>query len=182
VLFGKKSLIPCSSLYWPCFACEPGKIVTRLLAALLGTGFLVALWALLNTFVFRHQLVLEDGMRRVHAMYGSANGIGLLFDYVFPIGIALVLARTRKCSRLCSNRGAAYSCNCCLRTSIGGTLLELFTRCLGGYWRCGTRLFWQWLRPIVKFCLWLPGVHRGSRRSRLSPFVNPSIRSSLPTT
>ena len=69
--------------------------VARLLAALLGTGFLVALLGLAQYFVFRHQLVLEDGVRRVHAMYGSANGIGLLFDYVFPIGIALVLARTR---------------------------------------------------------------------------------------
>ena len=74
--------------------------VTRLLAAMLGTGLLVALLGLAQYFFFRNQLVLEDGVRRVHAMDGSANGIGLLFDYSFPIGIALVLARTRNLAGL----------------------------------------------------------------------------------
>ena len=69
--------------------------VTRLLVALLGTGFLVALLGMSQYLFFRNQLVLESGERRVHAMYGSANSIGLLFDYVLPIGIALVLARMR---------------------------------------------------------------------------------------
>lgn len=69
--------------------------VTRLLLALLGTGLVVALLGMAQYFLFRSQLVLEEGMRRVHAMYGSANSIGLLFDYALPIGIALVLARTR---------------------------------------------------------------------------------------
>jgi len=69
--------------------------VTRLLVALLGTGFVVALLGLTQYFLFRNLLVLEpDGIRRVHAMYGSANGIGLLYDYVLPIGLALVVAKT----------------------------------------------------------------------------------------
>ncbi len=70
--------------------------VTRLLGALLGSGFLVALLGIVQFFFFKNQLVLEaDGIRRVHAVYGSANSIGLLFDYVLPIGLALVASRTQ---------------------------------------------------------------------------------------
>ena len=69
--------------------------VTRLLLALLGTGLMVALLGMVQYFFFRNQLPVEsDGIRRVHAMYGSANSIGLLFDYVLPIGLALVAARS----------------------------------------------------------------------------------------
>ncbi len=71
--------------------------VARLLIALLGTGLIVALMGMAQYFLFRHQLVLEaDGVRRVHAMYGSANSIGLLFDYVFPIGLALAVVGAQK--------------------------------------------------------------------------------------
>lgn len=69
--------------------------VGRLLGALLGSGLLVALLGLAQYFLFRNQLVLEaDGIRRVHAMYGSANSIGLFFDYMLPVGLALFLMRT----------------------------------------------------------------------------------------
>ena len=71
--------------------------VRRLLAALLGTGLIVALFGMIQYLFFKQTLVLEaDGVRRVHAMYGSANSIGLLFDYILPIGLALVAAKTRK--------------------------------------------------------------------------------------
>ncbi len=71
--------------------------VARLLAAFLGSGLIVALLGMAQYFLFRNHLVLEsDGVRRVHAMYGSANGIGLFFDYVLPLGFALVIAKTRK--------------------------------------------------------------------------------------
>ena len=70
--------------------------VTRLLAAMLGSGLIVALLGMAQYFLFRSQLLLEsDGIRRVHAMYGSANNIGLFFDYVLPLGFALVLVKTR---------------------------------------------------------------------------------------
>ena len=70
--------------------------VTRLLLAMIATGFVVALFGLAQYFFFRNLLVLEsDGIRRVHAMYGSANSIGLLFDYVMPIGLALMLTKIR---------------------------------------------------------------------------------------
>src|SRR5438034_229854 len=69
--------------------------VTRLLGALLGSGFLVALLGIVQFFFFKNQLVLEsDGIRRVHAVYGSANSIGLLFDYVLPIGFAWIAAKS----------------------------------------------------------------------------------------
>jgi O-antigen ligase len=69
--------------------------VARLLLAMLASGLVVAFLGLAQYFVFRSQLVLEsDGIRRVHAMYGSANSIGLFFDYVLPIGLALTLVKT----------------------------------------------------------------------------------------
>jgi len=68
--------------------------LTRLLGALLATGFVVAGIGMIQYLFFRQTLVLEsDGIRRVHAMYGSANSIGLLFDYTLPIGFALVVAK-----------------------------------------------------------------------------------------
>jgi putative inorganic carbon (HCO3(-)) transporter len=69
--------------------------VIRLLFAMLSTGLLVAIIGMIQYFFFRNQLPLEsDGIRRVHAIYGSANSIGLLFDYILPIGFALVVAKT----------------------------------------------------------------------------------------
>jgi putative inorganic carbon (HCO3(-)) transporter len=66
----------------------------RLLAALLGTGALIALLGLVQYFLLKNTLVLEpDGVRRVHTVYGSANSIGLLFDYILPIVLAWLLAR-----------------------------------------------------------------------------------------
>lgn len=74
--------------------------VLRLLSALLGTGLVIALLGLAQFFLFKNTLVLEDGVRRVHTVYGSANSIGLLFDYVLPIGLALVMARVSWKKRL----------------------------------------------------------------------------------
>src|SRR5436305_81548 len=75
--------------------------LARLLVALLGSGFLVALLGIVQFFFFKNQLVLEsDGIRRVHVMYGSANSIGLLFDYVLPIGLALVVARRQHAQKV----------------------------------------------------------------------------------
>jgi len=69
--------------------------IARLLFAMLASGLVVAFLGIAQYFFFRSQLVLEpDGIRRVHAMYGSANSIGIFFDYVLPIGLALVLVRT----------------------------------------------------------------------------------------
>src|SRR5207248_144466 len=69
--------------------------VACLLRALLATGFIVALLGLIQYIFFKNTLPPEaDGIRRVHAMYGSANSIGLLFDYTLPIGLAWLAAQT----------------------------------------------------------------------------------------
>jgi putative inorganic carbon (HCO3(-)) transporter len=79
--------------------------VARLLLALLASGLLVALLGMAQYFLFKSQLVLEpDGIRRVHAMYGSANSIGLFFDYVLPIGLALILVRAWTASSIRGSR------------------------------------------------------------------------------
>src|SRR5713226_7594481 len=62
--------------------------VARLLAALLASALIVSLLGMAQYFFFKKQLVLEsDGVRRVHAMYGSANSIGLFFDYVCRLAL-----------------------------------------------------------------------------------------------
>jgi len=66
----------------------------RLLGALLATGLMVAFLSLAQYFIFKGQLVQETGnVLRVHAAYGSANDVGLLLDYVLPIGLALAVAK-----------------------------------------------------------------------------------------
>src|SRR5579875_3352365 len=67
--------------------------LTRLLGGLFGAGLVIALLGLAQYFLFKNTLVLEDGVRRVHTVYGSANSIGLLFDYTLPPFLALALAR-----------------------------------------------------------------------------------------
>jgi O-antigen ligase len=76
------------------FCLRTRRDVVRLLLAMLLSGLVVAFLGIAQYFFFRNQLVLEsDGIRRVHAMYGSANSIGLFFDYVLPIGLALIVVR-----------------------------------------------------------------------------------------
>lgn len=73
--------------------------VARLLLALLATAFVVALIGFAQYFVLKDlfaNLPALDLSNRVHAMYGSANNIGLLFDYTLPIGFALILTKIQK--------------------------------------------------------------------------------------
>ncbi|HLZ61065.1 MAG TPA: O-antigen ligase family protein [Ktedonosporobacter sp.] len=75
--------------------------VLRLLVGLLGTGLVIALLGIGQALFFKNTLVLEqDGIYRVHAVYGSANSIGLLLDYVLPLALAFVMARVSWRSRL----------------------------------------------------------------------------------
>jgi len=69
--------------------------ITRLLLAMLGTGLMVAGVGMIQYVFFKNEIVDKfGGISRVSATYGSANGIGILFDYVMPIGFALVVARS----------------------------------------------------------------------------------------
>ncbi len=86
-------------LVFACLRTRPD--IVRLLAALMGCGLIIALLGVIQFFFFKHTLVLEsDGIRRVHTVYGSANSIGLLFDYTLPVAIAWLLGRVPGRSRL----------------------------------------------------------------------------------
>ncbi len=67
--------------------------VTRLIGAMIGTGIVIAGLGLVQAVFFRNTLQIEDGVRRISAVYGSANSIGLLFDYILPIGFAVLFAK-----------------------------------------------------------------------------------------
>jgi len=71
--------------------------VARLLLALFGSALIVALQGLVQYYLFRNTIAPDpDGVRRVHALYGSANNIGLFFDYSLPIGLALLISGHRE--------------------------------------------------------------------------------------
>ncbi len=85
------------------FCLRTRRDITRLLLALLATAFVVALIGFAQYFVLKDlftSVPTLDASDRVHAMYGSANSIGLLFDYTLPIGFALMLTKIRKNSAL----------------------------------------------------------------------------------
>jgi O-antigen ligase len=67
--------------------------VTRLIAAMIATGLVISGFGLVQIAFFKNTLQLENGVRRISAVYGSANSIGLLFDYILPIGFALLFAK-----------------------------------------------------------------------------------------
>jgi putative inorganic carbon (HCO3(-)) transporter len=70
----------------------------RLLWAFLGSAMIIALAGLIQYFFFANQLQ-GAGADRVHAMYGSANSIGLFFDYALPFGMALLILQVSKTSQ-----------------------------------------------------------------------------------
>jgi O-antigen ligase len=74
--------------------------VLRLLVALAVTATIVACMGVIQIIFFPNSMALEEGVRRVYAIYGSPNSIGLLFDYVLPIVLACALGRVRWSSRL----------------------------------------------------------------------------------
>jgi O-antigen ligase len=77
------------------------KDVLRLLGAFLGCSLVIALLGLAQYIFFSYTLVVEaDGIQRVHAVYGSANNVALLFDYVLPLAMAWLLGKVSWRSRL----------------------------------------------------------------------------------
>lgn len=68
----------------------------RLLWALLGSALIIALTGLLQYFFFANQLHTSLGDQRAHGLYGSANSIGLFFDYALPLALALLIFQVRK--------------------------------------------------------------------------------------
>ena len=74
--------------------------VTRLITAMIGTGLVIAGLGLVQIAFFKKTLQVENGVRRISAVYGSANSIGLLFDYILPIGFAMLFAKVSQRLRL----------------------------------------------------------------------------------
>ncbi len=70
--------------------------IKRLVWAFLGCALIIALVGLAQTFFFSAQLQPPLGDGRAHAMYGSANSIGLFFDYALPFGMALLVFQIGK--------------------------------------------------------------------------------------
>jgi len=92
--FHREVLAPLLYVVLALYCLRSRQDVLRLLGALLATGLMVALLGLIQYVFFKSTLPIEsDGIRRVHAMYGSANSIGLLFDYILPIGLAWLVAK-----------------------------------------------------------------------------------------
>ena len=117
--FREEVFEPILYVFLAMFCLRTRQDVVRLLLAMLLSGMVVALIGMAQYFLFRNQLVLElDGIRRVHAMYGSANSIGLFFDYVLPIGLALLLVRAWTTTSLWKSKwilaGTIVICLCML--------------------------------------------------------------------
>jgi len=103
--------------------------IMRFIGALVGCGVIIALLGIAQFLLFRNTPPLENGVWRVHAVYGSANSIGLLFDYVLPIGFALLLARI-------SSRLRLIALVCCLLMLI----VLYMTQSLGAWVAIGCAL------------------------------------------
>ena len=97
----------------------------RLLIALLGTGLLVAFIGLGQYALFWKVMQSTQGGDRVHAMYGSANSIGLLFDYVMPLAVACLLARIAPKSRLLALGACIILIPVLYLTNSGGAWMAL---------------------------------------------------------
>ncbi len=65
--------------------------IQRLLAAFIGTGLIITLLGLAQYYIFK--LPVDPEGSRVHAVYGSGNNIGTLFDYILPLVLALLAGR-----------------------------------------------------------------------------------------
>lgn len=77
------------------------KDIQRLLFAMVGSGVVIALIGLAQYFFFRYTMQVEpDGLQRIYTVFGSANNVGLLFDYVLPLLMALLVGRVAWKSRV----------------------------------------------------------------------------------
>jgi putative inorganic carbon (HCO3(-)) transporter len=105
--------------------------VARLLLALFASAFIVALQGLVQYFLFRHTIAPDpDGVRRVHALFGSANNVGLFFDYSLPIGLALLISRHHEVFGFLKTWGVRIA----IGIALLPMLLVLYLTQSGGAW------------------------------------------------
>ncbi len=71
--------------------------IVRLVCALLASALIVGLLGIAQYIFFRSTLMPDiDGLIRITSVYGSANDIGIFFDYTVPFALSLVVADTRQ--------------------------------------------------------------------------------------
>ena len=105
--------------------------VARVLLALFASAFIVALQGLVQYFFFRHTIAPDpDGVRRVHALFGSANNVGLFFDYSLPIGLALLMSGHREVFGFLKTPGVRLA----IGIALLPILLVLYLSQSGGAW------------------------------------------------
>jgi O-antigen ligase len=94
--FHEEILAPLLYLLLALCCLRTSRDVKRLVWAFLGSALIIAIAGLIQYFFFPdlHQQAL--GGDRAHAMYGSANSIGLFFDYALPFGMALLIFQVNK--------------------------------------------------------------------------------------
>ena len=95
--FHEEILAPILYLLLAFYCLRARQDVARLLLAFFASAFIIALQGLVQYYLFRKTIMPDpDGVRRVHALFGSANNVGLFFDYSLPIGIALLISGHRE--------------------------------------------------------------------------------------
>jgi putative inorganic carbon (HCO3(-)) transporter len=71
--------------------------IVRLVCAFLASALIVGLLGVAQYIFFRSTLMPDvDGLVRITSVYGSANDIGIFFDYTVPFALALIVADTRQ--------------------------------------------------------------------------------------
>lgn len=71
--------------------------IIRLVCAFLASAFIVGLLGIVQYLFFRYTLIPDvDGLVRITSVYGSANDIGIFFDYTVPFALTLIVADTRQ--------------------------------------------------------------------------------------
>jgi putative inorganic carbon (HCO3(-)) transporter len=71
--------------------------IVRLVCAFLASALIIGLLGIAQYIFFRYTLVPDVyGLVRITAVYGSANDIGIFFDYTVPFALSLIVADTRQ--------------------------------------------------------------------------------------
>jgi O-antigen ligase len=89
--------------------------IRRLLGAFIGSALIIAVIGLVQYFFFSSHLQASQEGGRVLAVYGSANSIGLFFDYVLPLVMALTIFQL---GQVWQGRGKWGLCILCLLSFV----------------------------------------------------------------
>jgi putative inorganic carbon (HCO3(-)) transporter len=83
--------------------------IVRLVCAFLASALIVGLLGIVQYVFFRYTLKPDvDGLVRITSAYGSANDVGVFFDYTVPFALALIVADTRQIVGAASSKLASW--------------------------------------------------------------------------